>query len=293
MKKQNTHERVRLIYELLFEMAQGNFVLKIPVLDNGDELDKISISLNDLSTQLSKIITNLGSTAHQFTFKAVLEPLIVVQDNFNIKSFRPHLPHQLGYDHKSFNELNFLKIVAPESQDIFNYVNDNLSDNYSITKKFKLVFIGKNKQELHFYCTLEKHSPGNNIIISSVGNLFELATDYNVETGGETEKANIFEVYDYIIKNFNKPLPTTKELSIMFKMNEFQIKDDFRKTFKTSIYQLYTEVRLKFAHDLIENTGFQLSEVAAQSGYSNYVSFLRAFLIKYKCKPTEIKRKGQ
>ena len=293
MKKQTTHERVRLIYVLLFEMAQGNFVLKIPVLDNGDELDKICILLNDLSTQLSKIITNLGSAAHQFTFKAVLEPLIVVQDNFNIKSFRPHLPQQLGYDHKSFNELNFLKIVAPESQDIFNYVNDNLSDNYSITKKFKLVFIGKNKQELHFYCTLEKHSPGNIIILSSVGNLFELPKGYNAETSGETEKANIFEVYDYIIKNFNKPLPTTKELSIMFKMNEFQIKDDFRKTFKTSIYQLYTEVRLKFAHDLIENTGFQLSEVAAQSGYSNYVSFLRAFQIKYKCKPTEIKRKGQ
>ena len=293
MKKQNTHERVRLIYELLFEMAQGDFVLKIPVLDNGDELDKISISLNELSTQLSQIMTNLGSKANQFTFKAVLEPLIVVQDNFIIKSFRPHLPRQLGYDHKSFNELNFLKIVAPESQDIFNYVNGNLSDNYSITKKFKLVFIGKNKQELHFYCTLEKHSPGNKIIISSVGNLFELATGYNAETDDETEKANIFEVYDYIIKSFNKPLPTTKELAIMFKMNEFQIKDDFRKTFKTSIYQLYTEVRLKFAHALIENTEFQLSEVAVQSGYSNYVSFYRAFLIKYKCKPTEIRRKGQ
>lgn len=293
MKKQITQERVRSIYELLFEMAQGNFLFKIPILDNGDELDKISIALNELSTQLSVVIKNLGSEVQKFTFKAVLEPLIVVQDNCIIKSFRPYLPHQLGYDHKSFNELNFLKIVAPESQDIFNYVKDNLSDNYSIIKKFKLVFIGKDKQELHFYCTMEKHSPGNNIIVSSIANLFEFAKASNAELDEDNAKPNIFEVYDYIIKNFYKPLPTTNELARMFKMNEFQIKDDFRKTFKTSIYQLYTDVRLKYAYDQIENTNFQLSEIAVQSGYTTYLSFYRAFRSKFNCKPTEIQRKVQ
>ena len=234
MKKYSNQERVRRIYEMLFEMAQGNFLMQIPLTNNHDELDDISFSLNELSLLLKKVMTNLGSETHKFVFKAVLEPLIVVEDNLFIKSFRPHLPIQLGYDQNSFNNLNFLKIVAPESQQLYNFVKDNLSDNYSIIKKFKLVFIGKDKQELHFYCTMEKHSPGNNIIISSVSNLFELSTSWNSESVDENAKANIFEVYDYIIKNFDKPLPTTKELGKIFKMNEFQIKDDFRRIFKTS-----------------------------------------------------------
>jgi AraC-like DNA-binding protein len=291
MKKHKTQERVRSIYEMLFEMAHGNFSFQIPILNNGDEIDEISTSLNELSVVINKVMKKLGSDAQKFVFKAVLEPLVVVEDNSIIKSFRPHLPTQLGYDHFSFINLNFLKIIAPESKHLYNFVKENLSDDSSITAKFKLVFIGKEHQELHFYCTMEKHSPGNNVIISSVSNLFELSSGSTAESSSEKAKISIFEVYDFIVKNFDKPLPTTKELARMFKMNEFQIKDDFRKMFSTSIYQLYADVRLTYAHSLIVNTNFGLADIATQSGYATYLTFYRAFRNKYGCKPTDIKRK--
>lgn len=293
MKKNNNQERVRRIYEMLFEMAQGNFSFKIPISDSGDDLDKISMTLNEVSIKLNSVIEHLGSDVHKYIFKSVLEPLIVIEDESVIKSFRPYLPFQLGYDHNSFNKLNFLKIVAPESRDLYNYVKDNLSNEYSIVKKFKLIFIGKDKQELHFYCTMERHSPGNNIIVSSVSNLFELTNGLNINRKQQDATFTIHDVYDYIINNFDKPLPSTIELGSMFKMNEFKLKYEFRNTFQTSIYQLYTDVRLRFAHSQIENSTISITAIASLSGYTTYLSFYRAFCKKYNCSPSEILRKHQ
>ena len=293
MKKLNNQERVRRIYEMLFEMAQGNLSHKITIAEYEDDLDRISIALNDISAQLSVVLEHLGTEVHKFIFKSILEPLIVVEDDSIIKSFRPHLPIQLGYDQKSFNHLNFLKIIAPESISLYNYVKENLSDDFSVIKKFKLVFVGKDNRELHFYCTMEKHSPGNNVIISSVSNLFELTNGLMLDKKEQDSTFSIHDVYDYIINNFDKPLPSTIELGGIFKMNEFKLKYEFRNTFQTSIYQLYTDIRLRFALSQIENTNISLTAISELSGYTTYLSFYRAFCKKYNQKPSEIVRNAQ
>jgi len=68
----------------------------------------------------------------------------------------------------------------------------------------------------------------------------------NIPNNSNTEAVNIIQkVQDYILNHLEEPLPTTKELSIMFGTNEFNLKENFRELLKTSIYQYYNDERLK------------------------------------------------
>lgn len=112
------------------------------------------------------------------------------------------------------------------------------------------------------------------------------------KTLSEREIVNptITKVQDYIISHLEEDLPSTKELATMFGTNEFTLKDNFRKTFQTSIYQFYNDERLKKAHFIIQKTSIPLKEIAFLCGFNDYTNFFKAFKKKYKCGPSEILR---
>ncbi|HNP33694.1 MAG TPA: AraC family transcriptional regulator [Flavobacterium sp.] len=109
-------------------------------------------------------------------------------------------------------------------------------------------------------------------------------------TGNDAATVIIQKVQDYILNNLEEPLPTTKELSKMFGTNEFFLKDHFRKTLKTSIYQFYNDERLKKAHFLIEKTTIPLKEISFLCGFNDYTNFFKAFRKKYKYAPSDLSR---
>lgn len=102
----------------------------------------------------------------------------------------------------------------------------------------------------------------------------------------------IQKVQEYIVSHLEEALPSSKELAIMFGTNEFTLKDNFRKTFQTSIYQFYNDERLKKAHFLIQKTLIPLKEIAFLCGFNDYTNFFKAFRKKYKCNPSELDRKA-
>ncbi len=98
----------------------------------------------------------------------------------------------------------------------------------------------------------------------------------------------IQKVLDYIVNHLEDPLPTTKELSKMFGTNECTLKNNFRNVLHTSIYQLYTTLRLKRAHILIQQSSLSLKEIAFCCGFNNYVSFYLAFKKHFGYSPNKI-----
>lgn len=111
----------------------------------------------------------------------------------------------------------------------------------------------------------------------------------NSTTSTQSDAILLQSVYEYILEHLDEPLPTTKELSKMFGTNEFKLKDSFRHFFKTSIYKLYTEERLKKAHQLIQNTNIPLKEIAFTSGFNDYITFYKAFKKRFHYSPSEMK----
>ena len=105
-----------------------------------------------------------------------------------------------------------------------------------------------------------------------------------------TEARVIQKVYDYIIGHLDTALPSLRELSQIFGINEFKLKQGFRQLFNTSIYQFYNEQRLKRAHLLIEQSALPLKEIGYLNGFSTYANFSKSFKKKYGYAPNRIKR---
>ena len=62
------------------------------------------------------------------------------------------------------------------------------------------------------------------------GALIKIATEKH------SEAVVMQNLYDYILNHLEEPLPTLKELAVLFDTNEYKLKHGFREFFKTSIY---------------------------------------------------------
>jgi uncharacterized protein YcaQ len=66
-----------------------------------------------------------------------------------------------------------------------------------------------------------------------------LTIDKIQATSADEPAILIAKVQDYILNHLEETLPSTKELSQMFRTNVFTLKENFRNLLKTSIYQYY------------------------------------------------------
>ena len=130
----------------------------------------------------------------------------------------------------------------------------------------------------------------NSIIISSVTSEYVPAQNPLLSHEKDTDAEKIQALYDYIVDYLHQPLPSTPELARKFKMNAFKLKYEFKQTYGTSIYQLYTDERLKRAHTLITTTSLPFKIIALESGFTTYLNFYKAFRKKYGCIPTALPR---
>ena len=108
--------------------------------------------------------------------------------------------------------------------------------------------------------------------------------------GNDPASKMIQKVQDYILTHLEEPLPSTKDLSKMFGVNEFALKESFRNVLQTSIYQFYTDERLKKAYVLIQQTAIPLKEIAFMCGFNDYTNFYKSFKKKFSLSPSDIQR---
>ncbi|WP_026979123.1 helix-turn-helix domain-containing protein [Flavobacterium tegetincola] len=291
MNNQVNYKRVRDIYEMLFEMAAGNFSLRLIKSKKEDELDQVAAILNELAEQIDQLFQTLGNDAPKYIIKKFLQPLIILKDRSIIQSFNQLLAEQLDYKEDFLIQMDFYDIITKESKKVYDKLQNRRNGKRNTANKIKLTFVGNLNQKIHFFCTVEKLFPSNIVVISTVSNLLEQTRQSNFVIDKNKDELKIAAIYEYIMTNLRMPLPTTKEFAERLNINEFKIKEDFRKKYQTSIYKLYTDERLKLAYTLIEQTNMSFVSIAYESGYPNYTTFYKAFLKKYNCNPTKITRK--
>jgi len=80
------------------------------------------------------------------------------------------------------------------------------------------------------------------------------------------------------------------ELSKRFGINEFQLKQLFRKIYGEGIFEHLLHARMKEAHLLLENTDKPIKEIAGLIGYKFLSSFVTAFRKYFQNAPGELRR---
>ncbi|WP_099713374.1 helix-turn-helix domain-containing protein [Flavobacterium sp. 11] len=295
MDKQQNQQRIKMIYQMLFEMATGNFSFRINLTDQNDELEKLSEILNNFAGQLHDIILQSGHINPHYSYQNLVQTTFILDDKFIINNFNAHVPEALYYESKELFQVDFGKFIAPQSFSIWNEKKQEalLDDNYHST--VPLIFITGNNKLLPTFCTISRLRYSDKIIVNSITTILqELLSDtkYEIKTNPEKqlEAVIIQNLYDYILNHLEEPLPTLKELAVQFDSNEYKLKFGFREFFKTSIYNFYHEERLKRSHLMIQQTKIPLKGIAIMNGFNTYLNFYKAFKKRFKYAPSDVER---
>lgn len=110
----------------------------------------------------------------------------------------------------------------------------------------------------------------------------------------DTDLAAIFKA-DELIKADLKSHYTIRELARKVGINEFKLKQGFRKMFQQGVFKRLTEHRMQHAKILLESTDRSVEDIADRSGYSNASTLIPAFSKRFGHSPHEwrkLRRKG-
>ncbi|PJJ07618.1 AraC-like DNA-binding protein [Flavobacterium sp. 1] len=290
-------QQVKNIYQLLFEMAAGNFTLRLQPDTDSKELDELADLLNSAAEKMELLIAALGYIKPHYTYQGLVQFTIILDKTFAIKSFSGHVPILLQYSADKLLEFSFGQIVAKQSIPLWDAVKAETASDPNAPAVVQFIFITSNQQLVPSYCTVSRLLYSNDIIINSITTVLqdmmpETTANLNMALHHQSDTVLIQNVREYILQNLENQLPTTSELSKIFNVNEFKLKDTFRHFFHTSIYQFYTGERLKKAHLLILQTSIPLKEIAFISGYNDYTNFYKAFKKRFSYPPSDLKREN-
>ena len=107
---------------------------------------------------------------------------------------------------------------------------------------------------------------------------------------GEPDIHLLQKVYDHILHNLEKPLPSLKQLAHDFGTNEYKLKRGFKQVFKKTIFQFHHGERLRKARLLVEHSGIPLPVIAKMSGFKDYPNFSKAFKKKFGHSPKQLQK---
>lgn len=296
MTEQTKQERIRKIYQMLFEMATGNMLFQINNLNEQDEIDLIAKKLNKIASKLRNTILKVGHVIPQFTYQNVVQHTLILDKNLHILSCTPEITQTLHFEVNDIIHAHFSKLIAPQSLNDWKKIENDLCNHEKIKSTILLNLLDKNKQIYPSYFTIATLLNSNKIIISGITTNLQ---DYTCSTlqnkplvhNNKTDIAIVIQnVHDYILNNLEEPLPSAKEFAKIFGSNEFKIKEQFKKSFNTSIYKFYTNERLNRAQNLIQKTDIPIKEIAFICGFNDYNNFSKAFKKKFNYTPNKLIR---
>lgn len=122
--------------------------------------------------------------------------------------------------------------------------------------------------------------------------LHHLCEDYTIQLHTDNkesqEKAFLFELERYIQKHYDTVSARQLEKQFHYHRNYYNL---ILKKYRGKSYQQYvTDVRMKYARQLLEQTTIPIKQIANQVGYENISHFYHLFENHFKKSPKEIRK---
>lgn len=300
MQQEINQRRIQKMYQMLLEMAGGNFTNRIQRSEKDDELEALVVLINMVAEEMKESLFYSGFINPHCTHKQFVQTTFILDSDFIIRSYNPAVPTVLGFPSDRLYNTPYSSLLSKESLPIWNSIAAALLHDATYNGTTPLVYMTQEQLLVPCLCTISRLMHSTNILISSVTTVFSEpiktlvspeSTPLFVGPSSYSDVQLIQHVYDYILANLNSPLPSSKDLSRIFGSNDYKLKSGFKHLFKTSIYQFYTNERMKRAHLLIQETKIPLKSIAFSNGFTSYPNFSRAFKKHFGQTPKDIKRR--
>lgn len=300
MEREIDQQRIRNICQMLLEMSVGNFTYNIPRSKEDDDLEGLVVLVNMLAEEMKEAIFHRGYINPNCTYKYLVSAAFILDNKFIIKSFSPQISNMLRRRYDQIMGHSYNSLLSKESEMLLVELKEKMRSNPAYSTTLQLAYLTPEQLLIPSFCFISPLTGRDEILVCSVTiltqenkNLYKSLSEVLQEMPNNTIRSAevhlIQDVYDYIIGHLDTSLPSLRELSQIFGINEFKLKHGFRELFKTSIYQFYNEQRLQSAHLLIEQSSLPLKEIAYRSGFSTYANFSKSFKKKFGYAPNELK----
>ena len=162
--------------------------------------------------------------------------------------------------------------------------------NYSIPEKVS--FKESAGVGMKFVRMLENWSDGAsvNAIKSRVYDIFSC---FEKERDSLANNTDIAECLGYVKERFTDPDLTVDSLCTRFHVSRSSLQRRFNEIMGVNPKKYVTDLRMKYAVDLLITESIPISEVACASGYRDEKYFSRIFKEKYGCTPTDMREIGK
>lgn len=300
MQEEIDQQRIQKMYQMLLEMAGGNFTNRIQRSEKDDELEALVVLMNMVAEEMKESVFHSGFINPHYTYSNLVQTTFILDEDYIIRSYNSTVPTVLGFTSDSLYGIPFANLLSKESEAVWNSVAAVLFQDITYNGTTPLVYITREQLLVPCLCTIARLMHSTDILISSVTTVITeplktLVSSENttlfVGPNSYSDVQLIQQLYDYILNNLNSPLPSSKELSRIFGSNDYKLKSGFKHLFKTSIYQFYTNERMKSAQLLIQQTRIPLKSIAITNGFTSYPNFSRAFKKHFGYTPKDIKKR--
>ena len=300
MQEEIDQQRIQKMYQMLLEMAGGNFTNRIQRSEKDDELEALVVLMNMVAEEMKESVFHSGFINPRYTYSNLVQTTFILDEDFIIRSYNSTVPTVLGFTSDRLYGIPFVNLLSKESEAVWNSVTAVLFQDITYNGTTPLVYITREQLLVPCLCTIARLMHSTDILISSVTTVIMEPLKTLISSENTTlfvgpksylDVQLIQQLYDYILNNLNSPLPSSKELSRIFGSNDYKLKSGFKHLFKTSIYQFYTNERMKRAQLLIQQTRIPLKSIAITNGFTSYPNFSRAFKKHFGYTPKDIKKR--
>lgn len=289
-------EKIKSLYQMLFELATGNLAFRLPLERKKDGLDDSILLLNQLASEMQAALLEYGYVVPIYRYQNLVQLIFVLDGTFRIKDCSLNVHSLLGYVPATLiGKEALVAMLAPASKEYWNVITKEIEQQPDFFTTIHLIFQTKDRLLLPRYCSVSRLAQSDEIILTSLTTILEdfLYDLPRLKTKTKpkiSEAETMQQLHDYIMANLDEPLPTIQQLSRIFKVNEFDLKHGFRTYFHTSIHKFYNEQRLNRALSMILQTDIPLKEIAFMSGFNSYLNFYKAFKKRFDYNPSAISR---
>lgn len=291
----NQEEKLRMIYQLLFDLATGRKTIAFYSETLDDEYDVILNSLLVQGERIRELVLEQGKVIPYSNFQHLSQFAFVLNSNFKVIDFNFTVSDRLKYESEAIQNLPFESLLDDTSKEGWNKLIKQFNWNTYFFTTVELVFVSLDGYKLPLFCSVSNSLVNQTlfvlsaeVVLKDVPFLKQIPSNTNEKIKNE---AKIIEnIHTYILEHLDAPLPSLKSLAIQFGSEEHKIRNGFREHYHTSVYQFYQDERLKKAYLLISQTDLPLKEIAFQCGFEMYLNFYKAFRKKYGFSPSELSR---
>lgn len=180
------------------------------------------------------------------------------------------------------NEREYLKLTSSQMHNIRCNTMKHKNDNFDKVRKLLDSLINASFEENYEKLFFEKYAYDLLALLSTD------FTEYVIRFTGEEHRKD--QIENYIKMNYQNNISLV-DVSEYFGLTPQYFSKHFKETFKISFLKYLNEVKIENAHEDLLHTNHTIIKIALDNGFPNVTSFTKAFVQKYKEKPSDYRIK--